>query len=205
MLCNRLSIQELWTSDGLISSLWCNNLISTKVQSLTTFVHTLFTNSLNLVSLLLFQISMQSTFKKVIKRSQGFLIKNRTGGCHFSSATSELGKVFHASASSVNSSVGKESACNAGDTGLIRESGRSRGEDRLPTSVFLGFPCASAGKEFACNVGDLGSIPGLGRSPGEGKDYPPQYSGLENSMDSPWGHKEFNMINLLSCYEITLI
>ena len=27
------------------------------------------------------------------------------------------------------------------------------------------------------------SIPGLGRSPGEGKDYPLQYSGLENSMD----------------------
>ena len=29
---------------------------------------------------------------------------------------------------------------------------------------------------------DLSSIPGLGRSPGEGKDYPLQYSGLENSM-----------------------
>ena len=26
-------------------------------------------------------------------------------------------------------------------------------------------------------------IPGLGRSPGDGKDYPLQYSGLENSMD----------------------
>ena len=32
-------------------------------------------------------------------------------------------------------------------------------------------------------MGDLGSIPGLGRSPGEGKGYPPQDSGLENSMD----------------------
>ena len=29
----------------------------------------------------------------------------------------------------------------------------------------------------------LGSIPGLGRSSGEGKGYPPQYSGLEHSMD----------------------
>ena len=29
-------------------------------------------------------------------------------------------------------------------------------EDRLPTPVFLGFPCGSAGKESACNVGDLG-------------------------------------------------
>ena len=54
----------------------------------------------------------------------------------------------------------------------------------------LGFPCGSAGKESACNARDLGSIPGLGRSPGEGKGYPLQCSGLENSMDSPWGFKE---------------
>ena len=49
--------------------------------------------------------------------------------------------------------------------------------------LLLGSPCGSAGKESTCNVGDLGSIPGLGRSPGEGKDYPLQYSGMENSMD----------------------
>ena len=55
-------------------------------------------------------------------------------------------------------------------------------KDRLPTPLFLGFPCGSAGKESACNVGDLGSIPELGRSPGEGKVYPFQYSGLEHSM-----------------------
>ena len=55
--------------------------------------------------------------------------------------------------------------------------------DRLPTPVFLGFPCGSAGKDSTCNTGDLGSIPGLGRSPAEGKSYPLQYSGLENSMD----------------------
>ena len=35
--------------------------------------------------------------------------------------------------------------------------------DRLPISVFLGFPCGSDSKESACNVGDLGSIPALGR------------------------------------------
>ena len=52
-----------------------------------------------------------------------------------------------------DSSVGKESTCNAGDPGLI------------PGSA------------------DLGLIPGWGRSPGEGKGYPHQYSGLENSMD----------------------
>ena len=38
--------------------------------------------------------------------------------------------------------------------------------DRLPTPVFLDFPCGSTGKESACNKGDLGCIPGLGRSPG---------------------------------------
>ena len=46
------------------------------------------------------------------------------------------------------------------------------------------FPCGSAGKVSACHAGDLGLIPGLGRSAGKGKDYPLQYSGLENSMDS---------------------
>ena len=55
--------------------------------------------------------------------------------------------------------------------------------DRLPTPVFLGFPCGSTGKESAYKAGDLGSITGLGRSSGEKKGYPLQYSGLENSMD----------------------
>ena len=54
---------------------------------------------------------------------------------------------------------------------------------RLPTPVFLDFPCGSAGKKPTYNAGDLGSIPGLERSPGEGNGYPLQYSGLENSMD----------------------
>ena len=54
--------------------------------------------------------------------------------------------------------------------------------DRLPTPVFLGFPCGSAGKESASNAGDLGSIPGLGRFPKEGKGYIIQYCSLENFM-----------------------
>ena len=73
--------------------------------------------------------------------------------------------------------------------------------DRLPSPVFLSFPCDSAGKESVCNVGDLGSIPGLGRSPGEGKGYALQYSGLENPMDcmySPCGHKESDTTERLS-------
>ena len=87
-----------------------------------------------------------------------------------------------------DSSVGKESACNAGDPGLISRIRKiCWRRDRLPTPVFLGFSCSLAGKESSCKVGDLGSIPGLGRSPGEGKGSPLQYSGLENSMDYPHG------------------
>ena len=59
-----------------------------------------------------------------------------------------------------DSSVGKESACSAGDPSSIPGSGRSAGEG----IVFLGFPGGSAGKEPAHNVGGLGLIPGLGRS-----------------------------------------
>ena len=70
--------------------------------------------------------------------------------------------------------------------------------DRLPTPIFSGFPCGSAGKESACSVGDLSLIPELGRFPGEGKGYPIQYSGLENSMDSPLGHKESDTTERLS-------
>ena len=55
--------------------------------------------------------------------------------------------------------------------------------DRLPTTVFLGFPDGSDSKKSACNVEDLGSIPGLRRTLEEGNSYPFKYSGLENSVD----------------------
>ena len=38
-------------------------------------------------------------------------------------------------------------------------------KDRLPTPVFLGFPCGSAGWELICNVGEFCSIPRLERFP----------------------------------------
>jgi len=56
--------------------------------------------------------------------------------------------------------------------------------DRLPTPVFLGFPCGSTGKQSTCNAGGLGLIPGLGRSPGEGKGYPSPVFWPENSKGS---------------------
>ena len=83
-----------------------------------------------------------------------------------------------------DSSVGKESACNAGDPRSIPGSGRSTGEGiGYPLQYCRASLVAQLIKESTCNARDLGSIPGLGRSPGEGKGYPLQYSGLENSMN----------------------
>ena len=77
--------------------------------------------------------------------------------------------------------------------------------DRLPTTVFLGFPGDSDVRESTCNVGDMGSILGLGRSPGGGHGNPLQYSCLENSHGQrslagyrPWGHKVSDTTERLS-------
>ena len=59
------------------------------------------------------------------------------------------------------SSAGKESACNAGDPGLIPGSRKIPWrKNRLPISVCMGFPGGSDSKESACNTGDLGTILG---------------------------------------------
>ena len=82
-----------------------------------------------------------------------------------------------------DSSVGKESACNAGDSGSIPGLGRSTGEGiGYPLQYSWASPVAQLVKKPPA-VGDLGLSPGLGRSPGEGKSYPLQYPSLENSMD----------------------
>ena len=83
-----------------------------------------------------------------------------------------------------DSSVGKESACNAGDPGLIPGSGRSPGEG-------IGYPLqysrASLVAQLVINPSAM--METWGRSLGwedpleKGKAYPLQYSGLENSMD----------------------
>ena len=72
------------------------------------------------------------------------------------------------------SSADIESACKAGDPGLIPGLGRLLPwrRNKLPAPVFLGFPGGSDCKESACNAGDLSSISGLGRSAGEGNGNP---------------------------------
>ena len=52
--------------------------------------------------------------------------------------------------------AGKESNCDAGDSGSIPGLGRSPGaRGRPPTPVFLGFPGGSDGEESTCNREDL--------------------------------------------------
>ena len=112
-----------------------------------------------------------------------------------------------------HSSVGKESACNAGDSGSIPGFGKIPWRrDRLPTPIFLGFPGGLDSKDFTCNVGDLGLIPGLGRSPGGGHGNLLQYSCLENPHGqrsltgySSWGHKESDMTERLSTAQHSMV
>ena len=112
-----------------------------------------------------------------------------------------------------HSSVGKESACSAGDLCLIPGSERSPGEGngnplqyscpekatdrgawqatghgvaRVGHDLATKPPPQSVVKNPPASAGDArdtGSIPGLGRSPGGGRGNPPQYSYLENPMD----------------------
>ena len=81
-----------------------------------------------------------------------------------------------------HSSVGKESTCTAGDSGLIPGLGRSAGEG-IGYPLQYSWASLVAHKESACLWGDLGSIPEVGKIPWRRKSYPLQYSGLENSMD----------------------
>ena len=83
-----------------------------------------------------------------------------------------------------DSSVGKESTCNAGDRSSIPGSGRSSGEE-------MGYPLQYS---WASLVAQLVKNPpamqetwvqslGWEDPPGEGDGNPLQYSGLENPMD----------------------
>ena len=110
-------------------------------------------------------------------------------------------------------SDGKESACNAGDLGLIPGLRRSPGGRAWQsTLVFLGLPGGLDGKRSACNAGDLGLIPEWGRSPGGGHDNLLQYPCLENPHGqrslagySPWGCKELDISEQLGTAQSILI
>ena len=81
-------------------------------------------------------------------------------------------------------SDGKESTCHAGDDGSIPELGKSTGEG-------IGYPFQYSGASLMAQL--VKNLPAMQetwiRSLGwedaleKEKDYPPQYSGLENSRD----------------------
>ena len=97
-----------------------------------------------------------------------------------------------------DSSVGKESICNAGNPSLIPQWRRSLGEGiYYPLQYFW----ASLVAQLIKNLPAMWET-WVGRSPAEGKSYLLQYSGLENSTDwrIPWGHKESYTTEWLSHY-----
>ena len=98
------------------------------------------------------------------------------------------------------SSVGKESAFNAGDPGSIPGLGGSPGEGiGYPLQYSWASLVAQLVKNLSAMQGDPGSIPGSGRSPGGGHGNPLHYCCLENPHGqrslvgySPWGLKELD-------------
>ena len=101
-----------------------------------------------------------------------------------------------------DSSVGKESSCNAGDPSSDSWVGKSPWRrDRIPTPVSLGFPCGSAGKEPTCNVGDLSSTLGWEDPLEKGKIPTPVFCPEEfHRLYSPWGRKESDTTEQLSLH-----
>ena len=64
--------------------------------------------------------------------------------------------------------------------------------ERLPSPVFLGFPCGSGGKESIINAGDLGLIPWVWKIPWRSERLPTPvfWPGEFHGLYSPWGRKE---------------
>ena len=103
---------------------------------------------------------------------------------------------------SPDSSVGKESACNAGDPGLIPRLGRSPGEW---LGYLLQYSWASLVAQLVKNLPALWEswVQPLGwEDPLEkGKATTPVFWPEEfHGLYSPWGHKESDMTERLSLY-----
>ena len=97
-----------------------------------------------------------------------------------------------------DSSVGKESACNAGDPGLISGLGRAAGEG---IGYLLQYSWASLVAQMVKNLVAMWET-WVGKVPGEGKAttsvFLPGESPWTEEGYSPWGHKESDMTEQLS-------
>ena len=76
--------------------------------------------------------------------------------------------------------------------------------DRLPTPVFLGFPCGSTGKESACNACRPEFDPWVGKIPWRRERLPtPVFWPGEFHGYGPWGRKESDTTERLTLFTFT--
>ena len=98
-----------------------------------------------------------------------------------------------------DSSVGKESTCNAGDPDLISRLGRSAAEGIGTTPYSRALLVAQLIKGSVCNAGDLGLTPGLGKSLEKGKATHSSILAWRAPYSS-WGCKESDTTKRLSLW-----
>ena len=105
---------------------------------------------------------------------------------------------------SIDSSVDKESACNAGDPGLVSVSGRSRGEG-------IGYPlqcsCISLVAQLVKNLPAMQETwfdPLVGKIPWRRERLPTRvfWPGEFHGLYSPWGHKDSDTTEWLSLWAL---
>ena len=96
------------------------------------------------------------------------------------------------------SSVGKESACNAGDSGSIPRSGRSTGEGIGYPLQFLGLPLWLSWSRIHLQCGKPGFDPWVEKIPWRKERLPTPVSwpGEFHGLYSPWTRKESDMTEL---------
>ena len=99
-----------------------------------------------------------------------------------------------------NSSVGKESTCNAGDPSLIPGLGRSAGEGIGTHSNILGLPLWLSWLRICLQCGRPEFNPWVGKIPWrrQGLPTPVFWPGEFHGLYSPWGRKELDMTEWLS-------
>ena len=98
-----------------------------------------------------------------------------------------------------DSSVGKESTCNAGDPSSIPGSGRSTGQGRLPNFNIPGFPLWLSWLRISLQCRRPRFDPWAGESPWRRERLPTPvfWPGEFHGLCSSWGHKESDMTEQL--------
>ena len=101
-----------------------------------------------------------------------------------------------------DSSVGKESACNAGDPGSIPGSERSTGEGEAIHSSIPGLPLWLSWQRICLQCRRSGFNPWIRKIPWRRERLPTPvlWPGEFHGLYSPWGHKQADMTEQLSLW-----